>query len=79
MDRLSATRTSEIWDRFEAGESQRSIPPVGSVTVDDRTHLVSSGVPRRPLPGSGVVDPSCCRMTEREEISRGSWLAGRAR
>lgn len=70
LRRLSELEKSEIWDRFEGGESQRSIsrrlkrPPS---TI--RTHLVSSGF-RRPLPGD---EWSTLRlsMTEREEVSRG--------
>ena len=70
MRRLSESEKSEIWDRFEAGESLRSIsrrlsrPPS---TI--RTHVASGGF-RRPVP-----DPewSALRLSlaEREEISRG--------
>jgi len=68
--RLSESEKSEIWDRFEGGESLRSIsrrldrPPS---TI--RTHLVSAGF-RRPVPGP---EWSSLRLslTEREEISRG--------
>ena len=70
LRRLSERDRSEIWDRFEAGESQRSIssrlkrPPS---TI--RTHLLGWGF-RRPLPGP---EWSTIRLslTEREEISRG--------
>ena len=70
MRRLSEAEKSEIWDRFEGGESQRSIsrrldrPPS---TI--RTHLLGSGF-RRPVP---AVEWSSVRLslTEREEISRG--------
>ena len=50
MRRLSEPEKAEIWDRFEAGESQRSIsrrldrPP-----STFRTHVVSAGF-RRPVP-----------------------------
>ena len=70
MRRLSESEKSEIWDRFEGGESLRSIsrrlsrPPS---TI--RTHVASAGF-RRPIP-----DPewSARRLSlvEREEISRG--------
>ncbi len=70
LRRLSEAEKSEIWDRFEGGESQRSIsrrlkrPPS---TI--RTHLLGWGF-RRPLPGP---EWSTIRLslTEREEISRG--------
>ena len=70
MERLSEAEKSEIWDRFEAGESQRSISRrLGRSPSTIRTHLVSSGF-RRPLPGR---EWSTFRLslTEREEISRG--------
>ena len=70
LRRLSEAEKSEIWDRFEGGESQRSIsrrlkrPPS---TI--RSHLLGWGF-RRPLPGP---EWSTIRLslTEREEISRG--------
>ena len=70
MRRLSESEKSEIWDRFEGGESQRSIsrrlrrPPS---TI--RTHLMSAGF-GRPVPAR---EWSLLRLslTEREEISRG--------
>ena len=70
LRRLSEAEKSEIWDRFEGGESQRSIsrrlkrPPS---TI--RTHLVSAGF-RRPLPDGDWVSLRLS-LTEREEISRG--------
>ncbi len=69
MRRLSGLEKSEIWDRFEAGESLGSIsrrlkrPPS---TI--RTHLVSAGL-RRPLP-AGDWSSLRLSLTEREEISR---------
>jgi IS30 family transposase len=49
--RLSGAEKSEIWDRFEAGESQRSISRrLGRSPSTIRTLLVSSGF-RRPVPG----------------------------
>ncbi len=68
--RLSLAEKSEIWDRFEGGESLRSIsrrldrPPS---TI--RTHVVSAGF-RRPLP-AGDWSSFRLSLTEREEISRG--------
>lgn len=70
MRRLSELEKSEIWDRFEAGESQRSISRrLGRSPSSIRTHLLSSGF-RRPVPGP---EWSSLRLslTEREEISRG--------
>jgi len=70
LRRLSEAEKSEIWDRFEAGESQRSISRrLGRPPATIRTHLLGSGF-RRPVPGP---DWSTIRLslTEREEISRG--------
>jgi len=70
MVRLSELERAEVWDRWEAGESQRSISRrLGRSPSTIRTHLVSSGF-RRPLPGR---EWSTLRLslTEREEISRG--------
>jgi len=61
---------SEIWDRFEAGESQRSISrALGRAPSTIREVLVSSGW-RRPLPAV-QWSPLRLSLTEREEISRG--------
>ncbi len=76
MRRLSELEKVEIWDRFEAGESQRSTSRrLGRSPSSIRTHLVSSGF-RRPVPGP---EWSSLRLSlhEREEISRGvaaRWL-----
>ena len=70
MRRLSELEKVEIWDRFEAGESQRSISRrLGRSPSSIRTHLLGSGF-RRPVPGA---EWSALRLslTEREEISRG--------
>ena len=70
MRRLSELEKSEVWDRFEAGESQRSISRrLGRSPSTIRTLLVGSGF-RRALPGP---EWSALRLslTEREEISRG--------
>ena len=70
MRRLSELEKVEIWDRFEAGESQRSIGRrLGRSPSSIRTHLLGSGF-RRPVPGP---EWSALRLslTEREEISRG--------
>jgi len=70
MRRLSELEKSEIWDRFEGDESQRSIsrgldrPPS---TI--RSHLVSAGF-WRPLPAGDWVSLRLS-LSEREEISRG--------
>ena len=70
MVRLSESERSELWDRWEAGESQRSIARAldGSPSTV-RTQLVSSRR-RRPLPARAW---SSLRLSlgEREEISRG--------
>jgi len=70
LRRLSELEKSEIWDRFEGGESQRSVSRrLGRSPSSIRTHLVSAGF-RRPVPGP---EWSSLRLslTEREEISRG--------
>ena len=70
MRRLSELEKSEIWDRFEAGESQRSIGRrLGRSPSSIRTHLLGSGF-RRPVPGP-EWSPLRLSLTEREEISRG--------
>jgi len=70
MVRMSESERSELWDRWEAGESQRSIARAldrSPATV--RTRLLSSGW-RRPIP---AVEWCLLRLSldEREEISRG--------
>ena len=70
MRRLSELEKGEVWDRFEAGESQRSISRrLGRSPSTVRTLLLGSGF-RRPVPGP---EWSTFRLslTEREEISRG--------
>ena len=70
MERLSVSERSELWDRWEAGESQRSMSRrLGRSPSTIRTHLVSSGW-RRPDP---VGEWCSVRLSfgEREEISRG--------
>ena len=73
MERLSVSDKTELWDRFEAGESLRSISRcLGRATSSIRTHLVAAGW-KRPVPAG---DWCALRLSfgEREEISRG--LAG---
>ena len=70
MARLSGVEREELWDRWEAGESQRSISRrLGRSPSTVRTQLVSAGW-RRPTPPS---DWCSVRLSlgEREEISRG--------
>ena len=70
MARLSVVEREELWDRYEAGESQRSISRrLGRSPSTIRTHLASAGW-RRPAP----VGEWCSvrlSLAEREEISRG--------
>ena len=70
MERLSDVEREELWDRWEAGESQRSIGRrLGRSPSTIRTQLVSSGW-RRPVP----VGEWCSlrlSLADREEISRG--------
>jgi IS30 family transposase len=70
MERLSESEGNELWDLWEAGESQRSIARAldrSPATV--RTRLLASGW-KRPVP---VGDWCSLRLSlgEREEISRG--------
>ncbi|MEE9533398.1 MAG: IS30 family transposase, partial [Acidimicrobiia bacterium] len=70
MRRLSESEKFEIWDRFEAGESLRSISrQLGRPPSTIRTHVVSARF-RRPLPAA-EWSPVRLSLTEREEISRG--------
>ena len=70
MRRLSESEKFEIWDRFEAGESLRSISRrLGRPPSTIRTHVVTAGF-RRPLPAS-EWSPVRLSLSEREEISRG--------
>jgi len=70
VERLSVSEREELWDRWEAGESQRSISRrLGRSPTTVRTQLIASGW-RRPNPVGGW---SSLRLSlfEREEISRG--------
>ena len=70
MRRLSELEKVEVWDRFEAGESQRSISRrLGRSPSTIRTHLLGSGF-RRPVSGR-EWSPVRLSLGEREEISRG--------
>ena len=52
MRRLSELEKCEIWDRFEAGESQRSISRrLGRSPSSIRTHLLGFGNSEDPLTG----------------------------
>ena len=73
MERLSVSDKTELWDRYEAGESLRSIGRcLGRAPSSIRTHLVAAGW-KRPVP-AGDWCPLRLSFGEREEISRG--LAG---
>ncbi len=70
MRRLSESEKFEIWDRFEAGESLRSISRrLGRPPSTIRTHVVSLRF-RRPLPAAEWSSQRLS-LSEREEISRG--------
>ena len=70
MVRMSDVERNELWDLWEAGESQRSIArALGRPPATIRTRLLASGW-KRPVP----VDDWCSlrlSLGEREEISRG--------
>ena len=70
MARLSVVEREELWDRYEAGESQRSISrQLGRSPSTVRTHLASSGWKRPTPPGEWCS--LRLSFAEREEISRG--------
>ena len=70
MRRLSESEKVEIWDRFEAGESLRSISRrLGRPPSTIRTHAVSGGF-SRPLPAA-EGSPQRLSLCEGEEIARG--------
>ncbi len=69
MERMSDVEREELWDRWEAGESQRSISRrLGRSPTTVRTLLVSAGW-NRPNPG-GEWSSLRLSLSEREEISR---------
>jgi IS30 family transposase len=70
MVRMSDVERSELWDRWEAGESQRSIArALDRAPATIRTRLLSSGW-RRPVPPAEWCSLRLS-LDEREEISRG--------
>jgi IS30 family transposase len=70
MERLSDAERKELWDRWEAGESQRSIArALDRAPATIRTRLLSSRW-RRPVPAA-EWSPIRLSLGEREEISRG--------
>lgn len=70
MRQWSVLELSEVWDRWEAGESQRSMSrAVGRPPSSIHGLLVRSGW-RRPIP-ERVWSPLRLSVGEREEISRG--------
>ena len=70
MERMSVSEREELWDRWEAGESQRSISRrLGRSPTTVRTQLIASGW-RRPNPGGEWCSVRLSSV-EREEISRG--------
>ena len=70
MEWLSVSEREELWDRWEAGESQRSISRfLGRSPSTVRTQLSSAGW-KRPNPG-GEWCSLRLSSAEREEISRG--------
>ena len=70
MVRMSDAERNELWDRWEAGESQRSIArALDRAPATVRTRLLSSGW-RRPVPPAEWCSLRLS-LDEREEISRG--------
>jgi IS30 family transposase len=70
MERMSESERRVLWDRWEDGESQRSIArALGRSPATVRTRLLSSGW-RRPVPPAEWCSLRLS-LDEREEISRG--------
>jgi len=70
MRRMSDVERKQLWDRYEAGKSFRSIRRrLGRATSTVRTHVVDSGW-KRPVP-DGDWHTLRLSLDEREEISRG--------
>jgi IS30 family transposase len=70
MERLSDAERNELWDRWEAGESQRSIArALDRAPATVRTRLLSTGW-KRPVPPAEWCSLRLS-LDEREEISRG--------
>ena len=70
MEKMSDAERNELWDLWEAGESQRSISRrLRRSPSTIRTHLVSSGWRRPTPPGEWCL--LRLSLGEREEISRG--------
>ena len=70
MERLSESERRELWNRWEAGESQRAIArALGRAPATVRTRLLSSGWKRPVLPAEWCS--LRLSLGEREEISRG--------
>ena len=70
MGRLSVVERNELWNLWEAGESQRSISRrLGQSPSTIRTQLVSAGWRRPSRPVEWC--PLRLSLSEREEISRG--------
>jgi IS30 family transposase len=70
MERLSESERNELWDLYEAGESQRSISRrLGRSPSTVRTQLVSAGWSRPTPPARWCL--LRLSLAEREEISRG--------
>jgi len=70
MERLSVVEREELWDRYEAGESFRSIGrELRRSPSTVRGHVVDAGWKRPSPPGEWW--PLRLSSTEREEISRG--------
>ena len=70
MERLSVVEREELWDRYEAGESFRSIGrELRRSPSTVRGHVVDAGWKRPSPPGEWC--PLRLSSTEREEISRG--------
>ena len=68
--RFSAAEQSEVWDRFEAGESQRVIARAIGRSQRGVGELIAKTGGIRPLSPT-VWSDARLSLTEREEISRG--------
>ena len=76
--RFSSAEQAEVWDRFEAGESMRSIARSIARSQGSVRDLIAKTGGVRPLAPTVWSDHRLC-LAEREEISRGIAVGESAR
>jgi len=76
VERFSESEKAELWDRFEAGESLRSISRVlGRAPSSVRTHIVAAGW-RRPVPAGDWCAIRCMCPVKWWKLGSGPSLEG---